>query len=214
MGKFGNAVPIGRRFGGLGDLPADPLYQAIQPPQPGAGSGTLGPIIAPVVTPQQPADLDSIWELLNRLPDDLQLVLRRNFMIVPREAVPIIVPSLPTSVAASSQVNIVSYTVPDQYVGFITAVGFDVAGNAWDAIKWSFVSNNAIHPALNEQQFNTPTLATPLPFPVEITQSRLVRLRANNTNASSPVYCSAILIGWIERMTAEKGYGTAPRSGI
>ncbi len=211
---MGRPVPIGSRFGGLRDLPADPLYQRIAPPQPGAGSGTLGPVIAPVVTPPVPANLDNLYDLIARLPDALQLVLRRNFMIVPREAVPIVVPSVPTSVAASSQVNIVSYTVPDQYVGFITAVGFDVAGNAWDSINWSFVSNNAIHPALNEQTFNAPSLSTPLPFPVEITQSRLVRLRANNTNTSSPIYCSAILIGWIERMTAEKGYGTAPRSGI
>lgn len=212
--SIGRPVPIHIPVRNLGDLPADPLYQRIEPPMPGAGGGSLGPVTTPIVTPQQPADMDSLYELLARLPDHLQLVARRNFMIVPREAVPICVPSLPTSVGASAQVNIVSYTVPDQYVGFITGIGFEVYGNAWSDIRWSFMANNAIHPALNEQQFNAANLATPLPFPVEITQARIVRLRANNTNSTSPIYCAALLVGWLERMTGEKGYGTAPQSGI
>ena len=206
-------VPIQVRQQRLGDLPADPLYQRMLPPQPGSGGGTLNAIATPIVTPPLPADMQSIVDLLERLPDAMQLILRRNFMIVPRESVPIVISCLPTSVAASSRVNVVSYTVPDGYTGFITGLGVE-CGNAWTSINWSFVTGTAIHPSLNEQPFNAQTLQTPLPFPVEITQGRTLRVRANNTNASSPVYCSAILVGWLERMTAQKGYGTAPQSGI
>lgn len=208
MRQFLGAEPPRR----LGDLPADPFRYPQQPPGGSAGQGGLQPIVAPIQVPVGPASLDSIQEILLRLPDNIQRVWRNNFLQVPREAFPFMASDPSISVAALAQTNVVTYTVPDQYVGFLTHIGFD-AGSALGSIQWSLMINGAIAPGLNEQQFALNTYQNPLPFPMELIQSRNVSIRANNISAS-PVYCGAIIMGWLERMTAEKGYGGSARSGI
>lgn len=205
--------PNGGRRRNLGDLTNDSLYWKQQPPQGNAGQGAMGPMIGPITAPQTPKTPDDLYDLMARLPEIFDLLWKKRFLQIPREVYPFVVPANNVAATASALTDIVTYTVPDKMCGFITNIGFEVASNAYASIAWSLRINNTIHPALSSKSFGANSLSNPHPFPLEVIQSSALALTAFNSSAA-PVNCSAILIGWLERVDSTKDFGGAPSSGI
>lgn len=207
-------IPVRR---GLGDATADLLYGRTLPAQGGisAGGYSPGPIVAPITPPSAPPTLEGLIELLTRLPSDLMSQWRTSFIQQPRETVPILETvsevSIPTGGALTT---VVSKTIPDQFVGFITHIGMNViAPGVFPDISWSVLANNGVHPSFSAKKIFVNTLATPYPFAFEVIQGRTISIQASNANANA-VLVDAVLVGWMERMDESKPYGAQPASGI
>jgi hypothetical protein len=206
-------VPIKKPVRSLGDLPADPLYWKQNPPQGSAGQGAMGPLNAPIMGPTESRTFDDLCNLLAQFPNVFDLYWKKKFLQIPREVYPFCVPANNVTATPNAYTDIVTYTVPDKMCGFITNFGIEVAANAYANIAWSLRINNTIHPALSAQSFGANNLANPFPFPLEVIQSSKLALGAFNSSGAG-VNCSAILIGWLERVDSTKDFGGAPSSGI
>lgn len=209
---------------GLSDAPLDPLYQFTANPTGSGGAGAVRELVQAPITegnvsfPNDLAALMEVIRLLNAMPGALQTTLRTRFMIVPREALPILGTSAEVSVpTGGAQTALVSVTVPDGYVGYITKLGLAVVapGNMSDITFYVKVSGIALPPpASSGLKIAQNTLLAPDDFPFEITSGKTVTVYASNANVSDAVICAAKLVGWVERTTEYKPYGTSPQSGV
>jgi len=202
---------------GLGDYPADLPNRILLT----KGDAEVGPISSPVVPGKDsgaPEDILSILkqirDLLSRGPEMYADEYRTRFVVQPREAISFIAPGGSTTIAAGAAVAVVSQQIDENFTGYLTGVGVNVdPPGSFPSITWQVRVNGAIHPKFSDRIFNANTLATPLPFTLELTQNRLVQLVAIN-GAGAPIDVSGIMVGWTEYMSAYKRYGSSPQSGI
>jgi len=213
QGRNGKSAP-----GALGEYIQDLPHRVLQTTGGAGQTGARGPMTAPVI-PGPRADtvlsvLQDIRALLDRLPEAMSLEWRTKFIMTPREAIAFIAASNSVLVPAGTAVAVVSQTTQERYTGFLTHVGVGVSpvGGFSDVI-WQIRVNGAVHPEFANRQFFAPTLATPLPFPFELTQSRTLQLVAINTSAVD-LECQGVLCGWTEYMGNFKMYGASPATGI
>lgn len=211
-----NASPPALR--GLGDYVADIPYRTLAT-RGSDGQGVIGgPLSYPTIPAPLPTDAQSlllqIRDLLERMPQALQLEFRTRFAIPPREAISFAVGSADVSVAAGAAVAVISEVIDERFTGFLSHVGMNViAPGSFSSIVWQIRVNGAIHPKFANRIFSQNTLSTPYPFLFELTQSRTLQLVAINT-AAIPITVQGVLLGWTEFMATYKPYGSSPQSGV
>lgn len=209
MAQRGSRGPVDRRS--LGDYP-EILPHRVMLTQ--TGKGADGPVSGSVSAQQGDGSLSQIRDLLLRLPQMMSEEWRTRFVMTPREAISFIAPGGPTSVPAGMAVAIVSQQIDELFTGFLTHVGVNViAPAAFSSITWQIRINGAIHPKFTDRIFSAPTISTPVPFTLELTQNRTLQLVAINTGGVA-VDAAGILVGWTEYMATFKNYGSAPSAGI
>lgn len=196
----------------LGDLVVDSEYYGNQRPEGAAKPGLYQPVAAPILPAPVPANSEDFMRLLAMFPDTFMALWRKKFLQIPRESYPMLA-SANAAVGANATASVVSFTVPDRMVGFITNLGFNVDGNNWDSIEWSLLVNGAVHPTLSRMTMFANSMGSPYPFPLEVIQSSQLTLQAVNTSGSS-VNVEALIVGWLERLTPDKDYGGSAASGI
>ena len=180
--------------------------------------GIQGPTTSPTVEAPPATDtasqLQQIVALLQRLPQSLSDEFRMRFIIQPRESVAFIVPGENIAVPVTTPTIIASFQLSARFTGFLTGVGVNVhPAGEFPNIQFQLRVGNNIHPNFSNRVFAVSTLATPIPFALELIQGRTVNLVAIN-NGPGTVDVSGILIGWTEFMASYKRYGSAPQSGI
>lgn len=203
----------GRPLGGMGDYPEILPYRVMLT-QAGDGKPVDGPVSGSVTASQGGDVLSQIRDILLHLPQMMSEEWRSRFVMTPREAISFIAPGGPISVGVGAAVAVVSQQVDEMFTGFLTHVGVNVIAPAgFSSITWQIRINGAIHPKFADRIFSAPTISTPVPFTLELTQNRTLQLVAINTGAV-PVDVAGILVGWTEYMATFKNYGSAPSAGI
>jgi len=209
LGHFRGGPP-----GALGDYPADLPNRILVT----KGLVQAGPLTAPTEIPPPPntelSALLEIRDMLSRLPYAMQDEWRTRFQMVPREAVSFMAPGGTTTVGIGAAVAIATQQFPELQTGWLTKIGVSVvpAGSFADVV-WQLRFDGAIHPQFFNRVFASSSLSTPIDFPCEVVQSRLVQLVAINTGAV-PIDAAGILVGFMELMTTNKRYGASPTTGI
>jgi len=204
----------------LGDYIQDLPFRVMEA-RGGAGQeGTgLGPLSAPVALgPELGLSTEQLLKLLldqlRRLPQLFSLEWRTRFPMQPRESISFLTPTVSVAVPALTAVVVVSQIIPERYSGFITNVGVNVTPPAsFPNITWQVRVNGAIHPEFANRIFMANTLATPMPFLMELTQARTVELVAINT-AAAAITVQGVLAGWTEFLSDFKPYGSSPAGGV
>lgn len=206
----------------LGDMP-DALAHRTLRTFGNAVFGEPGPLDSPVTSnPQGPVTAEEwlrrIHALLEQMPLFMTMAWRSSFITRPREAVSFWVPGT-ANVAAAARSVIATFQVNAKYTGFIERIGLSVDPPAsYGSIAWSLqfgtLVANSVHPFFNNLVLAAPTnLATPFEFAHELVESQVISLVAINS-AAGPIACSAVITGWIEKITSAKPYGSSPSSGI
>ena len=180
--------------------------------------GVQGPTTSPTIPPTAPTDNNSLLQqivaLLQRMPVALSDEFRTRFIVQPREAVAFAVPGENIAVPPMVPTIIASFKLADKFTGFLTHIGVNVdPSGEFPNISFQLRVNNNIHPNFSNQIFAASTLSTPIPFALELVQSRTVSLVAINSGPGT-TDVSALLVGWTEFMAAYKTYGSSPQSGI
>jgi hypothetical protein len=173
-----------------------------------------GPVTGPTIGGEQPDINIQIRDLLARMPKMMSDEWRSRFVMTPREAVSFAEPGGPVAVGVGLAVAVVSVTIEEMFTGFLQWVGVNVdPAGSFASITWQIRINGATHPKFDSNIYNANTLATPLPFSLELPQTSIVQLVAIN-GAGVPITCSGVLCGWVEYMASFKDYGWSPSSGI
>jgi hypothetical protein len=207
-------VRAGTLPGALGDYPADLPNRVFIT----KGVAEAGPIDTPVISPATgTSDIDlltQIRDLLVRLPAAMSDEWRTKFVMLPREALSFIAPAGPVSVPAGASIAVVSQIVNQNFTGFLTHVGVNVLGAGGFAdVNWQIRVNGSIHPLFTNDFFAASTLATPLPFSLELVQNRTVQLVASNNGAVAHDVVG-VLVGWTEFLAQGKRYGATPSTNV
>jgi hypothetical protein len=189
----------------------------------GAGqSGPGGPLSVPITagTGQMSSVqiLAKIAELLYGLPDRIQQSELAEFLRMPR-AGSFWVRSTPSvALAGGGTTPLVSFTMPNRHAGALKFVGLAAspAGSlpfiTWD-LRFGVGVAQQRHPEFTGQIFSANQINPPLPFEMELVQSRTIQLQATNTDVN-PINVEGIMIGWRHFLQDNMPFGDSPRGGI
>lgn len=196
----------------LHDYPAE-LPNRVMIPRGNPGPSTLPIQKGPAGNPSAEETLRLMLTALKALPSAQVLEFRTRFQVIPREAVPVFATAAPVTVAATVTADVVSYTVPEKFGGFLTGIGIMCfPETAMADISWTIQIGNNKAQNFNLAVFNANFMSPPLPFPQEICSGKTVKLTARN-NSAGPLQVAGLLVGWVEFLSNFKTYGTIPSSG-
>ena len=198
----------------LGDY-QDPLYYRAFKTTGGAEGPLSYPVIPGDIVGNTVEDkLDELIRLLSDLPQRQSLEMRTRFSMEPREITPFIATNNIVALPAGGTVAVATFALNERFTGFLTHVGTAVvpAGAAGN-VGWDVRISGFVHPNFDKLIFTQNTLATPIPFEFEVTQSTIISLVANEL-AGVPTNVGGILVGWTEFMSLYKPYGAESASGL
>src|SRR5208282_4772751 len=93
---------------------------------------------------------------------------------------------------------IAAFQVNNSFGGFLTNVGVNVKpAGEFPNVVFQIKVGKTIHPNFSNRIFSVSTLATPIPFALELIQNRTVQLIAINYGVGT-VDVSGVLVGWTE----------------
>jgi hypothetical protein len=216
--------PGGKRLSGnsrLGDYPSL-LPHRVLFTKGGAEIGPLGPIDSPVVTKDDPTDINGwlrliYYAILHSAPR-MALEWKKRFNITPREAISFLSPGqLILAPGASGLVT--ALTVNPRFAGFVNFIGVGCTPiGGMSLVNWSLrvgadIANAIVHPGFNNLVFDANTTQIPLPFVFELTQGKVLSLEAVNNNLG-PITLGGMFVGWTEQLDDYKEFGAIPSTSI